>query len=217
MMIASPSNLIALHGQHTLQRDALLSIYRLANAEGISESLESWSFDEFLGFTFHLFITTKSPEVREQLSQLLPKFGSEAVRPLVKIVNHFQPPSELRKLALQSLKKIAPYPLVIGLGQILENEADDCLRGIVIPLLVNLMREEDKSVFWLLLQLLSEENQQLLAIKSLEELSEPDTQAGSIDDEIPLQLSVIADRNAQSCRPAKDSRNVRPLSLCRSK
>ncbi|MEO1400365.1 MAG: hypothetical protein AAFV72_03820 [Cyanobacteria bacterium J06635_1] len=214
MMIALPNNLIALHSQHTLQRDALLSLYRFANAEGISESLESWSFDEILGFTFHLFVTTKSPQLREQLSQLLPKFGSEAVRPLVKIANHFQPTSDLGKLALQSLEKVAPYPLVIGLSQVLENDSDDELRPMVISRLVNLMRGEDDAIFWLLSQLLSEENQQLLAIKSLEEVSDFDTQAGSV--EAPLRLSVITHQDAQPYRPEPASRRVRTLSLCRS-
>ncbi|MEM8808680.1 MAG: hypothetical protein AAGF01_21910 [Cyanobacteria bacterium P01_G01_bin.38] len=216
MMIASLNNLLTLHGQHTLQRDALLSIYRFANAEGNAESFESWHFEEVLGFTFHLFVTTKSSQIREQLSQLLPKFGSEAVRPLVKILNHFQSPSHLRKLTLQSLEEIAPYPLVIGLCQVLENGADGELGPIVIPILVNLMNGEDEAISWLLSQLLSAQKQQLLAVKSLKRQAHPNSQT-DFDDEASLRLRVITNPDEPSAHPGQASHRVRRLSLCQSR
>ncbi len=110
-----------LEAQHGLQGEDWLSICTLSEVKGIFESAQSWSFEEFLGFTLHLFITTDSPHVRAQVAQKLPKFGSRIVLPLIKISHHFQAiadaqtdaqtsalASDVTALAAQSLSQIAP-------------------------------------------------------------------------------------------------------------
>ena len=120
-MPLSAAQLSELQAQPSLQSEDWLSICTLSEVEGIFESAQSWSFEEFLGFTLHLFITTDSPHVRAQVAQKLPKFGSRIVLPLIKISHHFQAiadaqtdartsalASDVATLAAQSLSQIAP-------------------------------------------------------------------------------------------------------------
>ncbi|PZO46720.1 MAG: hypothetical protein DCF15_19965 [Phormidesmis priestleyi] len=120
-MSLSAGQLSNLQAQHSLQGEDWLSICTLSEVEGIFESAQSWNFEEFLGFTLHLFITTDSPHVRAQVAQKLPKFGSRIVLPLVNILHHFQAiadtqtdarnsalASDVAVLAAQSLSQIAP-------------------------------------------------------------------------------------------------------------
>ncbi len=79
-----------LQAQHSLQGEDWLSICTLSGVEGIVENAQDWSFEEFLGFTLHLFITTDSAHVRAQVARKLPKFGSRIVPPLIRILHHFQ-------------------------------------------------------------------------------------------------------------------------------
>ncbi|NEP17809.1 MAG: hypothetical protein F6J97_13040 [Leptolyngbya sp. SIO4C1] len=176
-MTTSASNRLAvLHAQHSLQGDDLLTIYQLASAEGVTESLEVLNFEEFTGFSFYLFITTQSAQTREQLAQLLHKFGSDAVLPLIKISRYFQLSDDLKALTVQSLERMTPYTLAIGLDRVL-NESDHQLRLVALERLVRLVREQGDAMRQVLPQLLSPKNWQLLDSYLLERCPTPQSGA----------------------------------------
>ncbi|MEL6491804.1 MAG: hypothetical protein AAFQ95_17745 [Cyanobacteria bacterium J06621_3] len=99
MVLSTDSYQRTLQAQHTLEQSDWLNIYAIAQTENNSQAqseIDSFGFEQFLGFTCHLFVTTGSQQSREQLATILPKFGSIAVFPLLKIAYHFksQPTSE---------------------------------------------------------------------------------------------------------------------------
>ncbi len=156
---------IALHSQHAIQSHDVLKISDLANAEGIVNNIEAYSFDEFLGLTIYLFVTTQSQSIREELSFYLSKFGSAAVLPLIQILCRIQLPANVRQLARQSLDDMELYPLIIGLSHILEREIDNILRTAAMEVLVKISQENNQSILLLLPKVLSKKTWQALKDK----------------------------------------------------
>lgn len=146
----------SLQDQHTLQGQDLLDICAIASQEtyldNIYEKIETWSFEQFFGLTCHLFITTESNQSREQLSHILPKFGSVAVCSLLKIISKFNTPippqPEVKQLALSSLKRMDSQPLISGLSKAIENSFtdNDSLESIA-PTLIELASHHKASLF----------------------------------------------------------------------
>lgn len=161
-----PNNyLLELHSQHSLQSTDLLTIYQLATLENIDESFESFSFDELLGLTVYLFVTTQSQNTREQLSRLLSKFGSAVVLPLLRILSKkdFLDPESLSVLALKSLNQMALYPLAIGLDQVLNQDIEDDLKTFALQVFSQLQPPfKQSNVAASLSQVLSETTLQLV-------------------------------------------------------
>ncbi|NJM96128.1 MAG: hypothetical protein HC800_01945 [Phormidesmis sp. RL_2_1] len=151
MTTLSSDYLRMIQSQHSLQGADLALICHLAQVEGtpvenLLEKVQSWRFEQFLGFTLHLFITTESPRVRVQLAKLLPKFGSSVVRSLVKIVYHFKPTSAVGKLAQKSLHHMPLKSLMIGLIPVFELDNVDAFMPIVRQELTQRARYNGESV-----------------------------------------------------------------------
>lgn len=167
------TQLSALYSQHSLQNQDLLTIVTLAKAEDVVDNIETYGFDDFLGLTIHLFVTTQSQQVREQLALKLPKFGSAVVLPLVKILCRMQTRDQVQLLAQQSLDKMVVYPLIIGLGQVLDRETDETLRTTAVHLLTKLVQENDQSFLLVIPKLVSSKTWHLLKLQLLETLPYP--------------------------------------------
>ena len=169
------SRFIELHSQHTLQYHDLLTIYNLAKDEGMAENIDSFSFNDLLGLTIHLFVTTQSQRTREQLSQQLPKFGSSVVLPLIKILCHKQlgHVDNLHVLTQKSLDRINPHALLIGLNRVLTLETDPQLGTAARQIVKNLIQTHDRSVLFLLSKLIFQEHWLPLNTSSFEELPSP--------------------------------------------
>ncbi|MEO0394911.1 MAG: hypothetical protein AAF243_02860 [Cyanobacteria bacterium P01_A01_bin.137] len=185
------THLIDLHSQPSIQGHDLLTICALAESEGMVESIESYSFDQFLGLTIHLFVTTQSQDTREQLAQQLTKFGSAAVLPLIKILWRMRSHSSLQLLAQNSLEQMAPYSLIIGLSHFLDRETNDDLREIATQMLVNLMQDPNRSVLLSLPKLVSSKTWRLLKLHLLAEKSYPTDKAGCFSNNLPVEMSII--------------------------
>ncbi len=165
-----------LHAQHTIDSGDLLVICSLANVDNIFERVESWSFEQFFGFAAYLFITTDSAETRQQLAQIMPKFGSRAVLSLVKILHHAQLSNDnkslsLKALATQSLGAMNPYTFAIGLTEVLAQDNAAELGSVAAKALVKISYESSDSILLLLPQLLPAKSWQLLKAKLVSEPS----------------------------------------------
>ena len=197
------ARLTALHGQHSLQSDDFLTVCNLAKAEGRHEPVDAYGFTEFLGLAVHLFVSTQSHHRREQLSQVLSKFGSAVVVPLVKIVCHAwaDDVQSLQALAQQSLERMELYPLLIGLNQVLDQGGDERLRTVALNLLLRKISQPcDRSVPLLLPKFLSEESLQLLEGYSFEETTGSIKLAGDMDAQplIPIYVVIETSQDAET-------------------
>ncbi|MGB7088335.1 MAG: hypothetical protein WBD47_22460 [Phormidesmis sp.] len=210
----STAQLTALHDQHSIQGDDLALICHLANVEGIFEGIESWSFEQFLGFTLHVFITTDSQYVREQIALKLPKFGSVVVRSLIKIAHHAQSSSNVKALALQSLDSMAPYSVVIGLARMLEDESASDLSPIVIRSLATRVRKSDKKILRLLPQLLSQQNWQLVKAHIFPKISYSGLRARVTNGGEPLRIPLVVNQADIDRQPEKTPLQATHLSAC---
>lgn len=197
------ARLTALHGQHSLQSDDFLAVCNLAKAEGRIEPVDTYGFSEFLGLAVHLFVSTPSLHRREQLSQVLPKFGSAVVFPLVKIVCNAcaDDIQSLQVLAQQSLERMELYPLLIGLNRVLDQGDDEQLRTVALNLLLRKIAQScDRSVPLLLPKFLSKESLQLLEGYSFEETTGSIKHAEDMDAQplIPIYVVIETDQGARS-------------------
>lgn len=168
MTTLSNAQKIALYTQHSLDSTDWQRICQLANVENGSkqqvQKLESLSFEQFFGLAVHTFISTESTATRQQLSELLPKFGSRAVLSLFKILFHCKSEfasfnivnaHELNALTRASLKRIEPVAFVMGLDSALADKAAKALMPLIIEELVSAIREDDGTILTLLPRLLS--------------------------------------------------------------
>ncbi|MEM9089285.1 MAG: hypothetical protein AAGC93_11120 [Cyanobacteria bacterium P01_F01_bin.53] len=201
------SHRIALAEQHMLQSDDLMQICHLANVAGIVESLESWSFEQFFGFTLHLFITTESSEIRTQVAQILPKFGSKIVLPLVKISHHFQGKSRLHEantqghyqvsmLAQQSAVKLTPEALCFGLQAVLLSQDAAMLLPVVGEILIKLPEQRHRTVLSCLNQLLPEKEYGMLEHQLVTECSRSQFQK-SFETSSTAEQNITTENNTQ--------------------
>ena len=129
--------LTILHSQHSLQHADLLTIYNLASLENIDDDLDSFSFAELLGLTIYSFVTTQSQDSRKHLSNLLPKFGSAVVLPLLRVLSRKDSlvSENLPGLAQKSLNEMGCYPLLIGLDQVLTQSMENDLKTVALEVL----------------------------------------------------------------------------------
>lgn len=191
MTALSTANCETLHTQHTLQSPDILLICRLAsttaNAEDTLEQIQSWSFEQFFGFTCHLFVTTEASDVRQQLARLFPKFGKIAILSLVKIVYFFdlqrsQPtvttcfPIEVQHLALSALESMSAQSLTIGLAEVIEEDTYGILRPTIVSLIARAFYKQEEDILSLLSQHLSKGSWYAIEASLIDELSSPQTQ-----------------------------------------
>ncbi|MEM6599252.1 MAG: hypothetical protein AAF810_06545 [Cyanobacteria bacterium P01_D01_bin.36] len=186
----TPADIYAneLQAQHTIQSADLLEVCRLAKVENIFEKVESFSFEQFFGFTCHLFITTESYDCREQLASILPKFGSIAVFSLLQISHHLNTAEtslmreqHLAKLATQSLQAMPTSALVIGLTQIIEDKENSsnihlALLETIASKIISLTAHHGEKILLLLSQKLSDDTWNTLQQQLLQALSTLRTQ-----------------------------------------
>lgn len=184
------ARLIALHSQHSLQSQDLLKLVNLAQSDGMVDDIEADSFEKNLGLAVHLFVSTQRADTLEQLAVLLPKFGSEVVLPLIKILCRVPRQEPVSVLAQQALKSLGLYPLVIGLNLVLDREADISLRKTAINWLVGLIQENKQSILWILPRLVSLTTWQLLTLQLLETTAYP-----VFDQETSSQKNNYGDKN----------------------
>lgn len=201
--------LVSLHSQHSLDSHALFEICALANAEGMVDAIDSYSFKDFLGLTIHLFVTTQSQETREQLALQLPKFGSEVVLPLLKIVCRIQSQKNLQSLTQQSLEKISLYPRIIGLSQVLDREVDSSLRAMATQQLLQLIQANQPSILLLLPRLVSKRTWHLLKVKLLQESPYPKFNFGTNDSRYSMQGIVPKQNKQQHIQPKHEEKGLR--------
>lgn len=172
---------IILQAQHTLQGADLTAICNLASVEGADidslwTSIVSWDFEQLLGFTLHLFITAESSEVQNQVAQLLPKFGSQIVRPLIKITHHFHEPSchensNLSALTQQSIQQINPQALSLGFAETLMGNNAEVLLPIVVNCLTSIPVEQSETILSYLAQQLPSQGYKALERQLLNKCS----------------------------------------------
>ncbi|MEM8614093.1 MAG: hypothetical protein AAGF93_18870 [Cyanobacteria bacterium P01_H01_bin.105] len=182
--------LVTLHSQHSIDSHDLSQICALANAEGMVEAMDDYRFKDFLGLTIHLFVTTQSQATREQLALHLPKFGSEVVLPLLKVICRMSSKEDLLSLAQQSLKKMALYPRIIGLGQVLDREVETPVRTVAIGQLLQIIRAHEPSILLLLPRLVSQKTWHLLKLQLLQESPYPRFSIGCDNHDHPVQLDM---------------------------
>ncbi|MEM6450227.1 MAG: hypothetical protein AAF703_07935 [Cyanobacteria bacterium P01_D01_bin.105] len=181
MIMLSNAQRIALYNQHSLTSADWQLICQLANVENISEKqsqqLASLNFEQFFGLAIHSFISTQHYFNRQQLADLLPKFGSRAVLSLFKILFHCKSgvtsagivnSHELIALTQSSLKKVEPAAFVVGLETVLSDKSATALMPLVVDVVVSSIREDDGTLLALLPRLLSAESWQQLKAALLE-------------------------------------------------
>ena len=200
---------IAFHSQHCIQSHDVLKISDLAKAEGMFDDIETYSFDDFLGLTIYLFVTTQSQQTREQLSLHLSKFGSAAVLPLIKILCRIRLHQNVRQLAQQSLDRMELYPLIIGLSHVLDREVDDVLRTAAIQSLIRITQENNQSVLLLLPKLVSQQTWQIVKSKLLEVSPYPQFNNACSDPSVSFELYALPKHSQQP--PSSDERK---FTLC---
>ncbi|MGD1952522.1 MAG: hypothetical protein ACFB14_23195 [Leptolyngbyaceae cyanobacterium] len=168
------TRLIALYSQHSIQYGDLLEIYELSTAETTVECIDTYRFDELLGLVVHLFVTTQSQQTRKKLSTLLPKFGSAAVLPLLKILCRLPAQASVHTLAQQSIADMAVYALIIGLDQVLVYETDELLQKAAIQKLMHIMQDNESSILLVLPKLVSQKTWGLIKLQLLQDSFEPE-------------------------------------------
>ncbi|EDX84267.1 hypothetical protein S7335_1964 [Synechococcus sp. PCC 7335] len=175
--------------QHTLQCQDLSFICQLAdaesNVENTLEQIQSWSFEQFFGFACHLFVTTESSSIRKQLANLFPKFGKISILSLVKIMHYFDAykrnrsysgyhfPVEVQVLAGQALENMPAQILVVGLAQVIEEDAHSELRETIAVFLAKVFYKKEEDVLSLLSQRLSKDSWHAIEASLVRELSSP--------------------------------------------
>ena len=180
-----------LNRQHSLQSQDFLKILTLANAEGLDDGIDTYSFEEFLGLTIHLLVTTQSQYTREQLALQLPKFGSAVVLPLIKILCRMSSRHDLQRLAQQSLDRMGLYALILGLNQMLDGESDNDVRIVAIQTLIELTQVHDQSVLMALPKLVSERTWQLLKQHLLAQFPYPTFNNANFNNSSCIKLGLV--------------------------
>ena len=183
--------LVALYSQHSIQYGDLLEIYELSTTETTVESIDTYRFDELLGLVVHLFVTTQSQQTREKLSALLPKFGSDAVLPLLKMLCHLPAQTSIHSLAQQSIADMAVYPLIIGLDQVLVYETDELLQKAAIQKLMHIIRNNESSILLVLPKLVSHKTWGLIKLQLLQESSDPELNHLSPEHRVAVQPDTL--------------------------
>ena len=164
MPTALSNHFTELHSQHSLQRVDLLTIYHLAALEEMDDSIDSFSFEELLGLTVYSFVITQSQDSREQLSGLLPKFGSAVVLPLLRVLSRKDAvvSESLPVLAQKSLNEMGCYPLIIGLDQVLNHSMENDLKTVALEVLRQRLQLLEQNELSLLPQVLSKTTLELV-------------------------------------------------------
>lgn len=191
------ARLVSLHSQHSIQSQDLLEICYLAKAEGTVVNPEVYSFENFLGFTIHLFVTTRSQHIREQVTLHLPKFGSAVVSPLIKILCRLQTQENIYVLAQKSLDNIGVYALIIGLSQLLDCETDNDLRAAAVQRFMQLIEESNQSVLSILPKLVSQKTWRILKLQLLAKMPYPRFNTGHRDRSLALHQDDTPSQETQ--------------------
>lgn len=134
--------------------------------------LHWWDVDRFLGLAFHIFLTEKNLTTRQQVAQLLPKFGAKAVPTLFVIFHHQNSDSTLRHLSSQALAKLDRTILVTGLIDTLKASEDDRFDYQLSQMLATVAPEAIAA----LTELIETQEWRNLALRALHLMQLPQTQ-----------------------------------------
>lgn len=186
-----------LHTQHSIQGEDLLKICSLASfgegAEEIFEKVSALKFEQFFGFACHLFVTTDSLAVREELANILPKFGSIAVLSLLKITHHFQHHPQNRSvahLATHSLTKMALQPLAMGLADTISSAESDEILSTLVSTLIQLTYHHEEALFTLIEQQTPAARWNIVKTELLRVLAEKRYQERFIEQPQPVKVRM---------------------------
>jgi hypothetical protein len=91
----------------------------------------------------------------------------------MKILWRIPPQEHIHTLAQQSLDRMALYPLIIGLNQVLDREVDAPLREAAMQWLVKLIQENNQSILLVLPKLVSPKTWRLLKLQLLATIPYP--------------------------------------------
>jgi len=193
---------IQLHAQHSLQSEDILKVCSLAqigeNTQETFEKISTLNFEQFFGFTCHLFVTAESQTVRETLANILPKFGSLAVLSLLKISHHFQARLQTNsdsndadrnvvELANYSLETMELQPLAIGIANAITASESDEIMTTLVPTLIKLTYHHGAALFSLIEQQTVESRWNVVKIELIRTLAELRYQERFTDNAQPNQ------------------------------
>lgn len=136
-------------------------------------NLDWWDVDRFLGLAFHIFLTELELSTRQQVAQILPKFGSKAIPTLFVICQHQDSDATLRELASRILEQMDRTILVTGLIGILQTSEDDRFDLAVSQMLATLAPEAIAT----LTDLIATDEWRVLALQTLHNMQLPQTYA----------------------------------------
>jgi|GEM_PF-3359456 len=136
-------------------------------------NLDWWDVDRFLGLAFHIFLTERELSTRQQVAQILPKFGAKAVPTLFIICQHQNSSSILRELANRSLEQMDRTVLAIGLIGVLQSSEDDQFDLAISQMLVKIAPEAITA----LTDLIASDEWRTLALQALHNMQLPQTRA----------------------------------------
>lgn len=125
MSAFQPTNPSSPTSQDSLFVECVEKLIPLAGQRMQAIDLKWWDVDRFLGLAFHILLTEEELTARQQVAQLLPKFGAKAVPTLFVIYQHQNSDSTLRHLSSQALTTLDRSILVTGLIDTLKASEDD--------------------------------------------------------------------------------------------
>lgn len=134
--------------------------------------LHWWDVDRFLGLAFHILLTEEDLISRQQVAQLLPKFGAKAVPTLFVIFQHQNSDSTLKHLSSQALAKLERTILVAGLIDTLKASEDDRFDHQISQMLATVVPEAIAG----LTELMETREWRNLALRTLHMMQLPQTQ-----------------------------------------
>ena len=147
----------AIDAQHSLQSEDMAFICHAAEVANMADEVLSWTFEEFFGFSFYLFITTDSPYIRKQLGHRLHKFGSRAVLSLIKIASQAQLSCELRAIAAENLQQMPAAVFSIGLINTFQDPKASQLMPVILEAITCRISAGDRDILSQLSQHLPKE------------------------------------------------------------
>lgn len=171
MTTFSDTQRISLYTQHALTGDDWLLISHLVDIEDAQtqEEIASLSFEQFFGLTVHAFMTTTQSSTRQQIAQILPKFGSRAVLSLLKILSYSEnlvieryavslaeaDVAEIESLALKGLNSMDMTAFVVGLEDAITDTSSALIMPTIVKVLTDAIRKGNGMLLTLLPRLLS--------------------------------------------------------------
>lgn len=172
MSAFQPTNPSSPTSQDSLFVECVEKLIPLAGERMQAIDLHWWDVDRFLGLAFHILLTEEDLISRQQVAQLLPKFGAKAVPTLFVIFQHQNSDSTLKHLSSQALAKLERTILVAGLIDTLKASEDDRFDHQISQMLATVAPEAIAD----LTELMETREWRNLALRTLHMMQLPQTQ-----------------------------------------